>query len=137
MRLNTPMRISLGLAGSCLLVGICGLLLLNLMFSRTPEFRAQAQAGQPIVRAIEDFRKDTGNYPTSLADLVPKYLPALPEMADLARHKYDGWNYERVTNGGRISCRLSYYMGRGGVVYEPPVWYGIDEGRKRVLFRKQ
>jgi hypothetical protein len=41
--------------------------------SRAPEFRAQALAGQPIVRAIENYRSDTGSYPESLAALVPKY----------------------------------------------------------------
>jgi len=103
--------------------------------SRTGEFKAQAQAGQPIIRAIEEFRKQTGSYPASLADLAPKYLPTLPDTPDESQHKFTGWEYRTVTNGVAVTFTLRYYMGRGGIEYEPPVWYGNDEGHKTVLLR--
>ena len=65
--------------GVLALLGFIGLLLL---FSRTFEFREQARRGQPIVRAVDEFKKQTGEYPASLADLVPKYLPTITDIPD-------------------------------------------------------
>ncbi len=95
----------------------------------------QAQVGQPIVRAVEAFRKQTGNYPASLEDLVPKYLPKVPDRPDESQHKFSGWEYRVITNGVAHTYTLRYYMGRGGVEYEPPVWYGNDEGHRTVLLK--
>ena len=95
--------------------------------SRTGQFTAQAQAGQPIVRAVEEFQKRTGSYPASLAVLAPKHLLAVPA----------GWEYRMVTNGVTVTYTLRYYLGRGGVEYEPPVWYGNDEGHRTVLLRNE
>ena len=100
---------------------------------RAREFRAKAESGQPVVHAIEEFKIQTGNYPNSLSDLVPKYLRELPETRDETNSKFDGWEYERVTNGARSSYGLRYYMGRGGVEYEPPNWIGNDEGHRAVI----
>jgi hypothetical protein len=33
---------------------------------------------EPVIEAIERYRTDTGEYPKSLTDLIPKYLAALP-----------------------------------------------------------
>jgi hypothetical protein len=117
------------------LVCFCGVLALGLMFNRTREFRAQANAGQPIVKAIEAFRKETGTYPASLTELVPKYMSAVPDMPDKANHKWRGWDFRTETNGTSVTYGLRYYMGRGGVEYEPPVWMGNDEGHRTVLLR--
>ena len=108
---------------------------LHLLLPRTVEFRAQARRGQPIVRAIEDFKKQNGAYPVALTVLVPKYLPDAPDVPDRPNHKYDGWDYHTITNGGAVTYSLRYYMGRGGVEYEPPVWVGINEGHRAVLLR--
>ena len=105
--------------------------------NRTGEFQAQAQVGQPIVRAIEDFRRQTGSYPASLADLLPKYLPTIPETPDKSQHKFNGWEYCKITNDVTITYTLRYYMGKGGVEYEPPVWFGNDEGHRTVLLRNE
>jgi hypothetical protein len=101
--------------------------------SRTAEFRAQAEAGQPIVQAIEKYHSDTGSYPESLSALVPRYLAAVPETPDGSEHKFTGWDYTRTTNGLIVSFSLRYYLGRGGVEYEPPDWIGNDEGDRTVL----
>ena len=105
--------------------------------SRTSEFKAQALAGQPIVRAIEDYRKQTGSYPPSLAALTPKYLATVPDIPDESQHKFTGWDYRIVTNGTAISFSLRYYMGRGGVEYQPPNWIGNDEGHTTVVLSNQ
>jgi hypothetical protein len=86
--------------------------------SRTSEFKAQAELGQPIVRAIEDYHKQTGSYPASLDEL---------------HQKFSGWDYRTVTNATAISYSVRFYMGRGGVEYQPPDWIGNDEGQKIVI----
>ncbi|MDI6739524.1 MAG: hypothetical protein QME74_04075 [Candidatus Edwardsbacteria bacterium] len=116
---------------------ILGVITLLPACSRNGEFRAQAQAGQPIIRAIEEFRKQTGSYPASLADLVPKYLPAVPDVPDASKRKFEGWEYHTVTNNEAVSYSLRYYMGKGGVEYEPPNWVGNDEGRRTVILSKR
>jgi hypothetical protein len=125
-----------GSALGLVLAGVCyGLLFLA--FDRTHEFRAKAREGQPIVRAIEQFRIQTGRYPASLTDLAPKYLPTVPELPDESQHKFSGWEYQTATNGEAVSYRLSYYMGRGGVEYEAPNWIGNDEGHTTVVLRDE
>jgi hypothetical protein len=120
MRPGSALRNVLVPAGALLFLGICGIAGIRLIFSRTREFRAQAQAGQPIVGAIEQFRKQTGSYPPSLAALTPSYLPTVPDLPGDSQQKFNGWDYQTVTNGVMISYTLRYYMGRGGVEYEPP-----------------
>ena len=34
----------------------------------------------PIAKAIEDFKQQTGAYPETLADLIPRHLPSLPDV---------------------------------------------------------
>ena len=36
------------------------------------------QNGNQVIRALEQFRTDRGQYPKSLADLSPKYIQELP-----------------------------------------------------------
>jgi hypothetical protein len=121
--------------------GVAGVVLLGLydwLISHTVEFRMRAHLGQPIVRAVEQFRKETGSYPASLVSLAPKYLPTVPDMPDQSKHKFDGWDYRLVTNGVAISYGLSYYMGKAQLQYEPPTWVGeIDGGHKTIIFRNE
>jgi hypothetical protein len=35
---------------------------------------------EPIVEAINQYKKDVGNYPSSLQDLVPKYVTSFPVL---------------------------------------------------------
>jgi hypothetical protein len=101
--------------------------------SRTSEFKAQAELGQPIVRAIEDYHKQTGSYPAALTDLAPQYLAAAPDIPDKTQHKSIGWDYSIVTNGTEITYSLRYYMGHGGIEYKMPDWIGDDEGSRTVV----
>lgn len=120
-----------------MLVSACGIGVLRLMFSRTREFRAQAQLGQPIVRAVEDYKEETGSYPASLGDLAPTYLPAVPEVPDVSRCKFGGWDYQMETNNGVASYRLRYYLGWGGIEYRPPHWIGNNEGSRNIIFSNE
>jgi hypothetical protein len=112
---------------------VLGVLAMLSACSRAPEFRAQALAGQPIVSAVEKYCSDTGSYPESLSALVPKYLAAVPDTPDLSKDKFTGWDYTRTTNGLVVSYALRYYLGKGGVEYEPPNWMGNDEGHRTVI----
>jgi hypothetical protein len=130
-------RILLVVAASFFVLAVCGLITLRLMFSRTREFRAQARAGQPIVRAIEDFRKQTGSYPATLTELSPQYLATLPEIQQEGHYKYGSWEYRLTTNGAVVGYSLRSYMGRGGVEYQPPHWIGNNEGSRKILLSNE
>ena len=116
-----------------LILCLCGIFALRLLFGRTHQFQAQAQLGKPIDRAIDEYRKQTGNYPLSLADLAPKFLPAVPDLPDESKQKFEGWDYRVVTNHTTVSFELRYYMGRGGIEYDPPNRIGNDEGHRTVI----
>jgi len=137
MRPSKTVRILLMVVGAFFVLVVCGLVALRLMFSRTREFRAQARVGQPIVRAVEDYRKQTGSYPTSLVELAPRYLATLPEIQQEGHYKRGSWEYHLVTNGAAVTYSLRAYMGRGGVEYQSPHWIGNDEGHRTILLSNE
>jgi hypothetical protein len=101
-------------------------------FDRMGEFQAHAKAGEPLIQALEAFRKDTGHYPASLTELAPKYLPEVaPESHD--QHKFGDWEYLTETNGERVSYSLYYFMGKGAVQYQPTNWTANDDGHVRPI----
>jgi hypothetical protein len=102
-------------------------------FDRTAEFRAQAKVGQRVVRGIEEFRKDTGQYPASLDELVPKYLPAVAIRPVAMPYHMKVWSYWTSTNDGTVSYGLYCYMGKADVEYNPPNWVANDDGNYRTL----
>jgi hypothetical protein len=122
-------------AGGFVIVAL--VIFLHILLDRTDEFRIQAKRGQPIVRAIDSYRKDVGRYPVSLSVLIPKYLSQMPDTSYPSGHKFDGWEYRVIVNLDDTTYTLRYYMGRGGVEYEPPVWYGNNEGSRKVLIRNR
>lgn len=135
-RPSRPTQVTVAIAAGLLLAlgGVAGV---RWAFGRERQFRAQAELGQPIVRAIESFRAQTGGFPASLAALVPKYLPAVPELPDRAQHKFSGWDYQTETNGMVVSYSLRYYLGRGGVEYRPPHWVGNNEGSRKIILSNE
>jgi hypothetical protein len=46
--------------------------------------------GDVIIRALEQFRADSGNYPKSLSELQPKYITKLPQPV----WGLETWQYE-------------------------------------------
>jgi hypothetical protein len=103
-------------------------------FDRSRAFRKKVKEGTPIVRAIEQFHKDTGSYPASVAELAPKYLSA--EVATNVvnfPHPFRRWGYYTFANGEAVSYSLTYFMGKGGVDYTPPNWTGDNDGHRMVI----
>jgi len=43
-----------------------------------------------ILLGLQDYRRDNGEYPPTLAMLTPKYLPSLPAIPDIRYNPYDG-----------------------------------------------
>jgi len=136
MRLNRSTQVLLVIVAG-LVLAFGGLAGVRWAFGRERQFREQAELGQPIARAIEDFRVQTASYPASLAELVPEYLPTVPDMPDEARHKYRGWDYQTETNGAAVTYSLRYYMGRGGVEYRPPHWIGNNDGSLKIILSNE
>ncbi len=68
--------------GALAIVGYFGLRILilgRLTMPTDADFEAIAKSGQPIVQAMEDYRTDHGLLPLAISDLVPRYLPQVPE----------------------------------------------------------
>jgi len=124
-----------------LIVVILGILFLFAYFTvvdRRIEFWLKARSGQPIVQAIKEYHTQTGDYPSALVALVPKYLPVAPDIADRQHDKFSGWEYWMTTNGTTVSYTLIQYMGRGTVEYEPPNWIGEwGDGIKIMLIKNR
>ncbi|MBV8801147.1 MAG: hypothetical protein JOY77_14200 [Alphaproteobacteria bacterium] len=43
-----------------------------------------------VIWALQNYRRDNGAFPSTLAMLTPKYLPALPEIPDVRYSPADG-----------------------------------------------
>ena len=54
--------------------------------------RSNQIMGDSIVKALDHYQKDIGEYPNSLADLVPKYLDRIKQPEGCSK----GWIYERT-----------------------------------------
>ena len=76
---------------------------------RKAAFEAVAIRAQPLVEAIERFHKDIGKIPESLGQLVPEYLPSIP---DTGMSEYPSFEYRTYdVREARITL-LSYDLGR-------------------------
>ena len=47
------------------------------------------QKANELIKALESYKTDIGNYPPSLDLLVPKYLPAIPRPSWVVRYDYE------------------------------------------------
>ena len=56
----------------CIFLAGCG------VFSAA-QMQQTKTSGLTIVTALEKFKEDHGRYPDELADLAPRYLPAIPQ----------------------------------------------------------
>ena len=67
-----------------------------------------AQEGQEraeeLIKALEQYKADTGMYPTELDALVPNYLTAIPQPARGAQYEY-----ELLSNGAEFT--ISFDVG--------------------------
>ena len=78
----------------------------------------RAQEGQPIIRAIYQYRQDVGSYPTNLAVLAPKYLASAP-LEDWKR----GWDYSPPDSSGFTN---GFVLSRWSTGYKTRVEYVDD-----------
>ena len=97
--------------------GIVGSLLL--LCSCSGGHTERAQEGQPIIRAIYQYRQDVGSYPTNLAVLAPKYLASAP-LEDWK----SGWDYGPPDSSGFTN---GFALSRWSTGYKTRVEY-VDDG---------
>jgi hypothetical protein len=89
------------------------------LVSCSVEHKRIAEEGQPIIRAIYQYKRNTGNYPENLSALVPEYLKEAP-FEDWKR----GWKYSPADSRGFTS---GFMLSRFSVGYKTRVEY-IDDG---------
>jgi hypothetical protein len=65
--------------------------------------------GAIVVLALERYRRDNGKLPAHLFELLPKYLPQLPDGLATDYQPEDntlGFSYERRPGGLTTTCRI-------------------------------
>lgn len=97
-------------AGVLSLVIPYSLILTNMLLGRMLEFKLQAYTGQPIVKAIENFKEKNGYYPDSLQQLVPAFLRGKLDLYGSSKYPHGGWEYSTVLKNGQKTYTLRYYM---------------------------
>ena len=60
--------------------------------SRLGELNVTARQAQPVIAGIQAYTQATGQPPRSVDELVPRFLPALPDPGPASQH---GWEYWR------------------------------------------
>ena len=82
--------------------------------------------GERIVRACESFYSDSGRYPKTLNELVPRYLPSIPP----AKYSMDGafHYYNSDDSGGQapILWWNQFLLLRMIYSFESKEWYHLD-----------
>jgi hypothetical protein len=81
--------------------------------------------GAAIASAVTSFQKDTGTFPRTLEELVPKYLAVVPERKRAAPGLvYQGYPDERYPERG--FARL--YVEMTTIEYYPAAHYDFSDG---------
>jgi len=99
-RAGAPIRTKAGRFALLLAAGVA----LVVAAGRTPERIHLAAVGRvparaaPLIASLEDYRARCGDYPSSLEELVPEFLPHLPTTGLLA---YPEFGYARATQGAK------------------------------------
>ncbi|MBS0470690.1 MAG: hypothetical protein JSR60_06430 [Proteobacteria bacterium] len=65
--------------------------------------------GATVVLALEAYRRDTGKLPVHLFDLLPKYLPQIPDGLATDYRPQDntfGFSYQRRLGGLTTTCTI-------------------------------
>lgn len=78
--------------------------------------------GERVVKACEDFHVDNGQYPKTLDELVPRYLPSVPR----AKYSLDGkfWYYNH--GSGYTLCWVKIGFCRKVYSSETEQWRHLD-----------
>ncbi|QDV16921.1 hypothetical protein Pan153_15550 [Gimesia panareensis] len=64
----------------------------------TAGWEAFSERSQPLIAAIREYERDQGKPPETLADLVPDYLPAVPDTGIGACSEYQYFTGKRAQN---------------------------------------
>jgi hypothetical protein len=88
-------------------IGVIGFFMLPFRI----DFEAAEQASfsvisnnaQPIIEALENFKRDNGTYPTALIELVPDYLKQVPSPGIIGA---DSYGYEKRTGSYEVFVRI-------------------------------
>ena len=103
---------------------------------RMQSFRLAARKAVPVIQALETHRERRGVYPSSFSDLVPEYLPAVPETGMIG---YPDFRYQsgEEADGRAGGCVLYVLCGWGGGFdsfhywpsqdYPDKMWGGVVE----------
>jgi hypothetical protein len=107
------------------LIGLCVWQFVSIVRTERDRLSASIQEGRAIVQAIYDHKSKRGNWPEQLNDLVPEFLPSVPQ----------GWYYRRIPNGeltkhAATHTLVKYYFPPDpGTTVEPGLFpEGIDHG---------
>ena len=93
--------------------------------------QANIRVAAPIQAALEQFRKDHGQYPQSLEELTPKYLPDIPSavVSHRVQDARDRWWYRREHDGPYTlwATAMHWVSSFDAIVYRPsrlyPPWW--------------
>lgn len=72
--------------------------------------------GEKVVAALKAYKQDHADYPATLEELMPTYLPALPSPAAGAKR----WTYQRLPGDFMLTARSRLYGIKPGGIQ----WYG-------------
>jgi hypothetical protein len=73
-----------------------------------------ARISEPLIAAIEQYNKDRGEYPSSLSELIPRYLPKIPDTGYGKRRQF---HYYRAEARLSQSDFLHRWLGEGEAGY--------------------
>jgi hypothetical protein len=113
-----PVRL---IAGLCVALALGVLLIVVLgpgyaRNARAPTARAAVLNAKPLVEALISFRADQGVPPASLDELVPRYLPSVPETG---WPEHPRFSYLRTQHGFRLWIALSSFLEQDQLLYAP------------------
>jgi hypothetical protein len=112
---------------------------------RSYGFHLAAQRSAPLISAIEQHMRDTGRPPSAMQDLIPRYLPSIPDgLPELelitgkdAMDNYEGneWVLRALVSTGMINWDLFMYWpkqnypdtGYGGWIERIDRWAYVHE----------
>ncbi|MBI5834521.1 MAG: hypothetical protein HZB16_19660, partial [Armatimonadetes bacterium] len=106
---------------------------------------------QPLIDAVRAYERDYGEPPATLADLVPKYLPAVPRtgLIGYPDYQYDPgvgqqWRYDLADgagqlvvsrrHGGRYWVEAVGVEGDRAAAFDPAAWRGQRTAAQALAF---
>ncbi len=89
----------------CLLIGCCWALLFPIYGINGSTAGQGQERAVELIAALEEYKTDMGEFPSSLELIMPGYLPNVPQPAP-------GWQYQHEVQANGEELRLSFMLGR-------------------------